>query len=170
MASRIFWVALAGLALVAGMVIQDRDWIFGWDDRSIDASIDRSVDRSVDRTVDRTVDRAVDRAVGGMQVIGSDGREMDVTPEAKRALAEAVGRLIKAKADLAVLRVSRASDQEIQAADALADHARADVDRLKAQIEAHEQAAGAQRDALREQIRRDVRENVRDTVREAVRN
>ena len=158
MASRIFWVALAGLALVAGIMIQDRDWIFGWDDRAVDATIDRSVDRTVDRTVDRAVD--------GMQVMGSDGRELDVPPEAKRALAEAVGRLVKAKAQLAVLRIGDASDQEIQAAEAVADHARADVDRLKAQIEAHEQATGV----TREQIRREIRDDVRATVREAVRN
>jgi hypothetical protein len=169
MASRIFWVALAGLALIAGIMIQDRDWIFGWDDRSIDASIDRSVDRSVDRTVDRTIDRAVDRAVDGMQVTGPSGRELDVSPQAKRALAEAVGRLVKAKADLAVLRISDASDQEITAAEAVANHARADVDQLKAQIEAQDQAATVQRE-VRDQIRREARDDVRDTVREAVKN
>ena len=60
MLSRIFWVGAAGIALVAGIMLQDGDWIFGSNDRSIDAAIDRTVDRSVDRTVDRAIDRSVD--------------------------------------------------------------------------------------------------------------
>lgn len=164
MASRILWVALAGLALIAGMVIQDRDWIFG------SMEHDFKTERAIEASVERAVERSIDRGIDNMEVMGSDGREIDATPEAKRALAEAVGRLVKAKADLAILRISDSSAEEIQAAETLADQARADVDRLKAQIERQEGAATSDRDAVREQIHREVREDIRATVREAVRN
>jgi hypothetical protein len=172
MLSRIFWVGIAGLALVTGMVLQDGDWIFGGNDRSIDASVDRAVDRTVDRAADRNdraVDRAVDRTVDRMQIV-SDGREIDVPAETKRELAAAVGRLVQAEADHAILRIGDGSSAELQAATVRRDRARADIDRLKAEIKDAEQAARLEHQAVRDQIRREVREDVRDTVREAVRN
>jgi hypothetical protein len=156
--SRIFWVGIAGIALVAGMVIQDGRSIFHWDD-----------DVSIDRRIDAQIDRAVDRSVEGMQVVRTDGREIPVSAEAKRALIDAVGRLVKAEADLATLRIRDGNDQERQAAIATRDQARADVDRLKEQIRDQEPAAGMERD-VRDQVRREIREDVRDTVRDAVRN
>ena len=161
MLSRLFWVGIAGVALVAGIMIQDGG-PFSWGhDRGIDASIDRAVDRSVDRTVDRTIDRSID----GMQVVGANGREITVSREAKRALVEAVGRLVKAEAGLAALRIADGSAQEMQAATAIRDHARADVDRMKAQIQDQETAARVETD-----VRQQIREDIRDTVRDAVRN
>ena len=175
MLSRIFWVGIAGLALVAGILIQDGDSMFRWGDhdRGIDASIDRAVDRSVDRAVDgrvdgaidRTVDRVVDRSIDGMQVVGPNGREIEVSREAKRALVEAVGRLVKAEAGLAALRIADGSAQEMKAAAAVRDHARADVERMKVQIRDQEMAASVERD-----VRQEIREDIRDTVRDAVRN
>ena len=58
----------------------------------------------------------------------------------------------------------------MQAAQARRDQARADVDRLKAEIRDFERAAQGEHDALREEIRRDVGEDIRASVREAVRN
>ncbi len=176
MASRIFWVLLAGAALVTGMVVQDGGWLFDSVDRelTIDRAIDAQVDRSVDAQVDRVVDAEVDRVVDGnfdqMGVFGPDGREIDVPVNTKRALAEAVGRLVKAQADVAILRVSDASEEEIRAANVLRDQARAEVDRLKAQIKNLEQASRLEQDAVRQEIQREVREDIRATVREAVRN
>jgi hypothetical protein len=170
MLSRILWITAAGIALVAGTILQNGDSIFGSSHRSIDASIDRAVDRSVDRTVDRTIhrtiDRAVDRGVDHMQVVGSDGQEIDVSPETKRALAAAVGRLVAAESDHALLRIRHASDEQLEAADARRIQARAEVDRLKAQVKGQEQAARLEHEAVRDSIRRQIRDDIRDAVRD----
>jgi hypothetical protein len=160
MLSRIFWVGIAGIALVAGMALQDGGWLFDSVEREL------GVEQAIDRSVDRTVDRAVDGSVHRLQVVGSDGRQVDVSPETKRALAEAVGGLVKAEADLAVLRVRGGGDSpELQAANARRAHARAEVDRLKAEVKAQEQLASVERDALRDQIRREVRDEIREATR-----
>ena len=162
MLSRIFWVGIAGIALVAGIALQDGDWIFGSDDRTVDIGIERAVDR--------TVDRAVDRSVHRIQVVGSDGREFDVPPETKRALTDAVGRLVKAEADLAIVRVRDGGSDEIQAASARRDQARAEVDTLKAAIKQQEQAAKLASGDASARIEGDLRDDIRATVRDAVRN
>lgn len=162
MLSRIFWVGIAGLALVAGIAIQDGGSFFGWDD---DVRVASHTDRKIDSRIDRAVDRAVDRSVDGMQVVGPNGREIAVSREAKRALIDAVGRLVKAEAELATLRISDGSEPEMKAATAIRDQARADVDRMKAQIEDQEMATNVERD-----VRQQIREDIRDTVRDAVRN
>ena len=162
MLSRIFWVGIAGIALVAGIMLQDGDWIFGSDDRAIDARIDR--------TVDRTVDRVVDRSVGRMKVVGTDGREIDVSSETKRAMAEAVGRLVKAEANLALLGIRDADADEIAAASVSRDQARTEVETLKAEIERQRQLSRTESEAVSEQIQRQVRDDVRDAVRDAVKN
>jgi len=153
MLSRIFWVGIAGLALVTGMVLQGDNWLFG--------SSDRGIDIGIDRAVDRTVDRAVDRSVDHLQVVGVDGHQVAVSPETKRAMAEAVGRLVKAEADHAVLRIGDASEAEMQAVNARRIQARAEVERLKAEIRRQDEAAPADGDAIREEIRREIREAVR---------
>ena len=76
MLSRLFWVGIAGVALIAGIALQDGDWIFGSPDRGVDVGIDRAVDR----TVDRDVDRAVDGIAETMQLVGTDGPDIDVSP------------------------------------------------------------------------------------------
>jgi len=163
MLSRLFWIGIAGIALVTGMVLQDGHRIFSWaDDRTTDSRIDRAVDSGIDRVVDRSFDN--------MQVVGSDGREIDVPPEAKRALGDAIGSLVKAETELALLRIGDGNSQEMEAAQAARDHARANVDRLKAQIERQGQAPTAERDVIREQIRSEIREDIRETVRDAVRD
>jgi hypothetical protein len=161
MASRIFWVMIAVLALVTGMVLQDGVSIFGWNDR-VSERVERAVDRSVDQTIDRTVDRTIDR----MQVVDSDGREIAADSDAKRALGEAVGRLVKAEADLAVLKVRDGAAEDIQAASTRRDQARAEVETLKAQIEEQDRLAQADGATARDEIR----DEIRDTVRDAVRN
>lgn len=174
MASRIFWVMIAGLALVTGMVLQDGVSIFGWNDRvseRVDRAVDRSVDRSIDRTVDRSVDRTVnrldpglDRTMDHVQVVGAGGHEMQVSSQTKRQMAEAVGRLVKAEADLAVLKVRDGSDEEVQAASLRRDQARTEVETLKAQIEQQDSLSQGDRDAVRDTIREDIRDTVRDAV------
>jgi hypothetical protein len=157
MLSRIFWIGLAGLALLGGIVWQDGHGIISWDDA------DHS--RSLEQRIEARVDRAVDHSFAHMDVVDSDGKAIDVPPETKRAMGEAVGRLVKAETDLAMLRIRDGSDKQIDEAQARRDGAKADIDRLKDQIEQRKQLTETSRDALREQIRNDVRETVREAVR-----
>lgn len=161
MLSRIFWIGLAGIALIGGMVLQGGGGIFSWGD---DAKISAKVERSFEDRIDHAIDRSVDK----MEVTGSDGQEIEVPAEAKRAMADAVGRLVKAETDLAIARVGDSSDEEIKAARANREKARADVDRLKEQFEKLDEAASSDNAALREQIRREIREDIRASVRESV--
>lgn len=167
MLSRIFWVGIAGFALVTGMLLQDGGRIFSM------AAESESMD-GIERSIEHSVDRAIDGSFDQMQVMDGDGNEIDVPPETKRALGEAVGRLVKAKADLAILKVRDATDGEIAAAEVRSAQARADVDRLKAQIKGQEQVARAEQDAIVQQVERqvqqDVRAEIREEIRDAVRN
>lgn len=159
MLSRIFWFSVAGIALVAGIVTQDG--IFGWHDKAHSLKSDHAESR---------IERAIDRSFERMEVTGPDGREVEVPAETKRELADAVRRLVKAEADLAMLRIGDGSEEEVKAArDRIAD-ARADIDRVKVQMKSAERAVQTEHDALAEEIRREVREDVRESIREAVRN
>ena len=159
MLSRIFWIGIAGIALIGGIILQGGRGIFSWGD---DADHQRSVAHRIETRVDAAIDHSFDK----MQVLGSDGKEIDVPPETKRELAGAVGRLVKAETDLAFLSVRDGSQEELTAAKVRRDRANAEVDALQARIERQKQVTNDQADAVREQIRADVR----DTVREAVRN
>lgn len=163
MLSRIFWVGIAGVALVIGILLQDGGRIFSM------AAESESMD-GVQRSIEASVDRAIDGSFDGMQVMDGDGNEIDVPPETKRALGEAVGRLVKAKADLAILKMRDANAAEIAAVEVRSAQARADVDRLKAEIKGEEAAARAEHDALAAQIERDVRQSVRDDIRAEIRD
>jgi uncharacterized protein with von Willebrand factor type A (vWA) domain len=161
MLSRIFWIGLAGLALIGGMILQGGGSIFSWGDhREISAKVEGSIEDRVDRAIDRSFDK--------MQVQGSDGREVDVPAETKRAMAGAVAELVKAEADLAVAKVSEGSEEELNAARARREKARAEVDRLEEQLRRIDRASPGDREALREQIKREVQEDIRATVRESV--
>ncbi|HET9335269.1 MAG TPA: hypothetical protein VFO12_02550 [Sphingomicrobium sp.] len=162
MLSRIFWISFAGIALIAGMALQDGG-IFSLADRTPDHA-------KAEQTIEARIETAIDRSFDKMHVTGSDGEEIDVPAKTKRAMADAVGRLVKAEADLAMARVGEDDQEAMQAAQARRDQARADVDRLKAEIRDFERAAQGEHDALREEIRRDVGEDIRASVREAVRN
>ena len=162
MASRILWVLLAGGALVAGIFLQDGDWIFGSGDH------DARIAVRTERTVEPRIERAVERGAERMQIVDAGGHEVEVSEEAKRALAGAVGRLVEAEVALAVLGVRDAGAGELAAAKARQVQARAEVDRLKEQI-AIEQHAASDRAAVREQIQREVREDVRTSIQDAVR-
>jgi hypothetical protein len=161
MLSRIFWISLAGIALVGGMILQDGSGIFGWGDH-------REASAKAEQAIEERVEHAIDRSFDKMEVMGSDGQEVDVPAETKRAMADAVGRLVKAEASLAVARATDSSDEEMKAARAQRDKARADIDRLEAQIRSLDRAASSESDARREQIQREVREDIRATVRESV--
>ncbi len=162
MLSCIMWISVAGIALVAGMMVQDR-WIFSWADHP-------QVFSESERAVEGRVERAIERSFDKMQVVDSEGREVDVPAQTKRELAEAVGELVKAETEFALARVSDDSDAERQAAAARRDHARADVNRLRSRIESFERAERSGNDALREQIRREIEEDVRASVSNAVGN
>ena len=161
MLSRIFWISLAGIALIGGMILQDGGSIFSWGDQ-------REISAKAERTIEERVDHAIDRSFDKMEVRGSDGSEIDVPAETKRAMATAVAELVKAEADLAVAKIGESSDEEMKAARARREKARANVDRLETQIRKLDRASPSERDALREQIKRDVQEDVRTTVRESV--
>lgn len=164
MLSRILWIGVAGIAIVAGIAFQDGDRFFGWDD-------DRSHRSSrADRAAESRIDRAIDRSFEKMEVTGADGERVEVSAETKRELAGAVSRLVKAEADLAMLRIGDGSEEEIKAARARIADARGDIDRVKARINSAERAAETEHDALAEEIRREVREDVRASIREAVQN
>ena len=158
MASRIFWFLVAGLALVGGIIVQDGGGILSWGDDA-----DRS--RSIEQKIEARVDRAIDRSFDKMQVVDSRGDEVDVPAETKRALADAVSRLVKAETDLAMLRIRDGGKADIDAADIRRDQARADVERLKDQIERRQNLSQDGRDQLRDEIRDDIRESDREAVR-----
>jgi len=159
MLSRIFWIGIAGIALVAGMVMQDGNRIISWGD---DADAARGAGHKVEMSVDSAIDRSFDK----MTVVRSDGEEIEIPAETKRAMGEAVGRLVKAETELALLRVRDGSKAETEAATVRRDQARADVETLKDRIENQKTIVEGKREAVRNQVRQEVRE----TVREAVRN
>lgn len=163
MLSRILWVGVAGIAIVAGMAMQDGDRIFSWGD-------EREASAKSEHVIEAGVQRAIDGSFDKMQVVGTDGEEIDVPAETKRAMAEAVGELVKAEADLALARVGEDDPDAVREASARRVEARAKVDRLKAEIKGFERAAQTEHRALAEEIQREVREDVKETVREAVRN
>ena len=157
MLSRILWIGLAGLALLGGIAWQGGHSIIAWDDADHGRSLEQKIEARVERAIDRSFDH--------MEVVDSGGKEIDVPPETKRAMGEAVGRLVKAETDLAMLRLRDGSDKEVDEAGLRRDRAKADIDRIKDQIEERKQLTETSRHALREQIRTDVRETVRDAVR-----
>lgn len=161
MLSRIFWVGIAGVALVTGMVIQDGDRIFEV------ASESESL-TGVERSIEASVERAVEGSIDQMQVMDADGNAIDVPPETKQALGTAVAALVKAEADLAILRVRDGSAEDRAAAEARRTEARGEVDRLKAEIRDLEEGAGSGQEALSKQIERDVRAEVREDIRASV--
>lgn len=161
MASRILWVLLAGGALVAGMILQDGDRIFGWGDHDV------RIAHNSERAVESRIGRAVERGAERMQIVDAGGHEVEVSDDAKRALARAAGRMVEAEVALALLGVRDAEDGELAAAKTRRDQARAEVDRLKEQIAADQHAAG-DRAAVRAQIQREVREDVRASIRDAI--
>jgi hypothetical protein len=157
MLSRIFWVGFAGLALVTGMILQDGD-MFGW--RGHDDAAAR-----VDDAVAVFTDRG-DR----IRVVGSDMHDVDLYPETNRALASAVGRLVKAEGNLALLGIGDADDKEMAAAQLRRDQARTEVETLKAEIDRQRQVSQSESALVEQQIRDQVREQVREEIRDAVRN
>jgi len=159
MASRIFWFLVAGLALVGGIIMQDGGGILSWGDH--DTSISTHSEQAIQTRVDRIIDRSFDK----MQVVDSEGKEIDVPRETKRALGDAVGRLVKAETDLAILKIRDGREEEIKAANVRRDQARTDVETLKAKIEQQKGLSQDDRDAVGEQIREDIRETVRDVVK-----
>ena len=158
MLSRLFWFLVAGLALIGGILLQDGNEIFSWGEDADQA-------RTIEQRVEAGVDRAVDRSIEKIQVTDSNGEPIDVPAETKQALAEAVGRLVKSEAELAVLQVKDGSAEEMEAATIRRDQARAEVETLKAKIEGEKALANEGRQAARDQVRTEVRETIRDAVR-----
>ena len=146
MLSRIFWIGLAGIALVGGIILQDGGGIFSWGD-------DAQISAKVERTIEDRVDQAIDDSFDKMQVTGSDGEEIDVPAETKRAMAAAVAELVKAETDLALAGVGESSDEDMKAARLRREKARAEVDRLEAEIKGFGRTKANEGDATHEQIK-----------------
>lgn len=159
MASRIFWIFITCAAIVAGFAIQYRDTLFGW-----------GHDGAADRSIEARIDRSIDSSFDGIQVVSSDGKTIDVPPETKRALGNAVGRLVSAETQLALLKLRHADEAEVAQATASRDAARGEVDRLKTEIDREKQLSDGDREAVRGQIQQTIRENIRDSIRSAVRS
>jgi hypothetical protein len=159
MASRLFWIFVAGIAIVAGFALQQRDILFAW-----------GSDSDTDRGIESRIDRSIDRSLSRMEVVGSDGRAIDVAPETKRALADAVGRLVSAETHLVLAKVRHANESELRQATLNRDSARAEVDRLKDRIDQEKQLSGRDRALVREQIRQKVRDDIRESIRSAIRS
>ncbi len=159
MASRLFWIFLAGIAIVAGFALQQRDILFAW-----------GSDSATERGIEARIDRGIDRSLSRMDVVGSDGKAIDVAPETKRALADAVGRLVSAETHLALAKVHHTSESELRQATLSRDSARAEVERLKDRIDREKQLSGRDRAVVREQIRQQVRDDIRESVRSAIRS
>ena len=158
MLSRIFWVGLAGLALIGGMYLQDGDRMFlGWTGHD-------QVSERTERAIEERIERAVEGSIDRMEVVAEDGREIAVPKETRRALGDAVGRLIEAEAALAVLKIRDGSGEELAAAAARRDQARVEVESLKGQIEAQEAMSRGERDIIRQQVRSEIRAAVREAV------
>jgi hypothetical protein len=163
MAGRIVWIGIAGLALATGMVLQDGPKIWTLAAQS-------EITTKGERAIDAKIDAAIDRGIAKMEVTDSGGRAIDVAPETKRAMADAVGELVKAETDLALLKVRDGGDEEMQAAETRRDQARTQVETLKADIEKQREAAGTQDGAVRTQVRDEIRDEVREAVRDVARN
>ena len=161
MLSRIFWIGLAGIALIAGMALQDGNSILSWGSRV-------HSDWHKERDVEASVEQAIERSFEKMEVRDANGRVVDAPAQTKRDMAQAVGELVRAETHLAMTRIGEENAEELQAAQDRRNRARAKVDRLKAEFERLERAPASERDAFREEIRREVQEDVRATVREAV--
>jgi hypothetical protein len=159
LASRLFWIFLAGIAIVAGFALQQRDILFAW-----------GSDSATERGIEARIDRGIDRSLSRMDVVGSDGKTIDVAPETKRALADAVGRLVSAETHLVLAKVRHASETELRQATLSRDSARAEVERLKDRIDREKQLSGRDRAVVREQIRQQVRDDIRESIRSAVRS
>jgi len=109
MASRIFWVFIAGLALVTGMVLQDGPHMWSW-------AADTGVSASTQKVIESKVDEAIDRSFDKIDTVESDGREIPLSPEMKRAMAAAVGEFVKAETDYAMTKATDGSEKAIEAA------------------------------------------------------
>ena len=155
MAGRLAWVLAGGAAIVGGMMIQDGD-MFSFSD---EFQIDREVDREVDQEIDEAIAEASAVRESGRIVVG--GRS-DPDRQAVRAMTDAVADLVKAETALAAAQIGNNDDpQEVAAARAERDRARAEVERLKTAIETQDGSESA-RAAIREQVRSEVREAVRN--------
>lgn len=158
MLSRIFWVVLAGVALVAGAATQG-NLLFDW-----------GGDRETEAAVEARVERAVEERLSKMDVVDADGDAIEVRAETKRELGHAVRRLVSAEAELALASVTDGGESALDETRARRDAARADIERLKGEIDREEQLSDRDRERMQREIQQQVRSSVRETVRAAVRN
>lgn len=150
MAGRLAWILAGGAAIVGGMAIQDGDMISFSDGR-----IDREIDREIDQARDEAASVRDSRRII-VDASSESGRQ------AVRAMTDAVADLVKAEAALAAVQIGENDDpEEVAGARAARDRARAEVERLKTELEARD-GSQATRDEIRAQVRGEVREAVRN--------
>jgi Asp-tRNA(Asn)/Glu-tRNA(Gln) amidotransferase A subunit family amidase len=155
-AGRIAWILAGGAAIIGGMMMQDR-LMFGWGDDG--PRTPRHSEVEVGSIVNEVIGAQTDR----LTVVSDDGAGIDVPPEVKRKMAQAVADLVKAEAALAVADLR---DQPRDQLEALRDRraaARDRVDQLADQIKDEEQREGV-RDSKHE-IRDQIRSEIRDALR-----
>ena len=162
MASRMFWIIMVAVALVAGTLFQGRSLFFGWAD-------DSSVERRVERAVEAPVQAAVESEIAKLHVVNADGRPVKLTEQTKRELGEAMRRFAAAEARLAMVRVADSNQAAAAEARSRRDAAKAELERLQAEIERQEAQYATDRDLARQQVQQEIRSSVRETVRAATR-
>ena len=136
MLSRILWIGLAVVALIAGLAYQNR-FLIGFDH---------------------------DRIADHVGVVAADGRKIEVPRETKQAMAAAVRSFVSAKTELALLRARDADPQDIRAAEQRSEAARARIEKVKADIDRQRDLPQGDRDALRALIQHEVHQSVRDAA------
>jgi hypothetical protein len=158
MLSRLFWIGLAGVALVAGIALQDGREMLAWTGGD-------EIGLASERIIEARVEHAVEERFAGRE-------ERSGSPDwdAKHEFATAVRELVGAEAHLVAVRIGGESEEEVREAEVRRDAARATVDRLKQELERQEQLSRQERIELRDQIRTETREAVREQIRSAIRN
>ena len=157
MLSRILWAGAAGLALLTGMMLQNGASFFPWRHQSeVTASTEQVLEARIEKTIDRTFHKT--------DVVTVDGREIHVSRAQKDAMANAIGRLAKADAQLVALKIRNAAPEELAAAKAERDQANTEVAQIQSGMSVQGDAQQATRDAIRERIQAEIRDDVREAA------
>ena len=157
MLSRILWAGAAGLALLTGMMLQNGARFFTWGHKS---EVTRSTEQRLEARIEKTIDRAFDKT----DVVTVDGRQIHVSRAQKDAMADAIGRLSKAEAQLVQAKIRNAAPEELAAAQSERDQAKTEVIQMESGMSLDGDAQQATRDAIRERIQAEIRDSVRDAA------
>jgi vacuolar-type H+-ATPase subunit F/Vma7 len=110
------------------------------------------------------IEKTIDGTFHKTDVVTVDGREIHVSRAQKDAMADAIGRLAKADAQLVAIKIRNAAPEELAAATSERDEAKTLVMQMQSGMSQQGDAQQATRDAIRERIRAEIRDNVRDAA------